>query len=642
MELTDELTHVIGDAKASSPNDMAAFRDLSGNMVFKDPNAGSKTLTQLAAIPAHSALSGLTDDDHNTGANAYLTDVRHNISNTHISAFNNTLPLSGVLTGDPGGITTLGGHVSDPTVHYERPVQTVTVAESGTGQFATIALALAEANANADATTPYEVAVYPGVYDESNLTLAAYVSLRSVVPRQAKISSIDQVNPILTCSGHNFISGIFINTIGNGGCVTLAAANTTEIITFDNCDLFNLGSGKTVDYNGTTSALVLRNSDVDSVASNIIGGKTASSRLRCFHVEFGWNAPTPTVSAIDIDNSVGGVFSTADVFYDCTFLATGIVGGSTPLSFVDFADAGNVYFQNCVWSMSNPAGKTTNALLMQAGTALVQGCQIDWVTTAGTPFDFNASAGATINHAATVYDVDKTTGAGTIAPLSEGAALFDDVAMTGQLSISAADNPLIDLTPTGTGDTDVIRITPSGALAGANTWRGFSIDGAALDPGAASASVFGGLIDLSNVDQTNNPGLCGIQIDMPSAATTTGDFHAIKLTGGGNELILLNKDFLIDLTATAGVPLNAAFSGSATNTIATAAVFEHISSAAAIIDPFGVGVQFHIQDVAAVDNVIGQITVERDGADNVGTMRLYAGTDGADNIFSLDGSTNSC
>lgn len=621
--LDSEVGFGAQDAQGSSAKTTAVYlKDVGGTdkLTFKDVTA-ELSLDQISTVIDHNDTANRNTDGHNAGEFAYLTAARH--LSSHDGAFNNALTISGAIEGD----VTVGAHVANAKIHYLRPVQTVTVAEGGTGQFATIAAALAEANGKADSSTPYEVAVYPGVYDENNLTVGHYVSIRSVVPDGAVISS-SSANFLIKCEGSHYLSGIFFNNTGAGGVlqVTAPAGGTIQI---DNCALQSIGNtGDVLDFNGKWITIFAFNtSELISEGGLIVTNKTNANAflsIRGSSINFtGQSAPTPAV--IDIDNNLGTL---SDEILGCNISAVNLSGGATPSAFFDWG-ANDLVVRDSRFSIKSAAGFTFNAILCRSGTATVQGCEFNWTAEAGTPFDFNAGSGATIQHAATVYDVDKVTGAGTVIAMSEGKALFDAVEMTGQLSITADDNPLLDLTPSGTGNTDVIKITPSGALAGANTWRGFNIIGDALDPAAGGASVFGGHIDLSDVSQTNNPLLCGLLIEMPASATTSADFHAIKMTGNGQELILLNKGFLIDLTATSSVPLQATLSDAATNTIANAAVFKHLTSAD-MVDGFGVGFCFHIEDDASGDQTIAKIEAFRvDGLDDAAGMRFSGGSAGA-------------
>ncbi len=88
-----------------------------------------------------------------------------------------------------------------------------------------------------------------------------------------------------------------------------------------------------------------------------------------------------------------------------------------------------------------------------------------------------------------------------------------------------------ELIGSGAGAQNVIDITPAVAIGGV-AWRGVDIDGAALDPTAGSSSVYGFAVDLSGVDQTNDPDLRGIDIILPATAGLGCD-NALHATGFG-------------------------------------------------------------------------------------------------------------
>lgn len=630
--LDNELGFGAADSQGASAKTSAVWlQDDAGTdkLTFKDVTTELK-LDEISTVTDHGALAGLADDDHSAGASAYQTAARH--LTAHDAAFNNALTISGAIEADG----TVGAHVANADIHYLRPSQTLTVAKNGTGQFATVAAALAAIGTTlpaASANNPYEIAIYPGDYAESNLTVNPYVSLRSVVPRLANISQTSS-SPILTIGGESMLNGLSVQNIdivaaGNAVKLTASASGNVRII---NCLLS--ASGDTIDFNATNQKVIIQDgSNIVSTLQSWIVGKTAPSGIDASDSEFSSDAAESVASMIDIDVSDVTV---GDTFDSCRFL-TDFSAGATPIAIVDF-DGTDIEFRNCFFRASAASGKTVNQVLCQSGTVTLQGCLFDWITTTGTSWDLNAAGGATIQHAACVYSVARTTGAGTISAMSEGAGLFDAISMTGPLSITAPDAQLIDLAPSGTGNTDVIRIIPSAALAAANSWKGLKIDGTALDPAAAGASVFGGHIDLSGIDQTNNPILCGLLINMPAVATTTEAFHAIKLTGNGNELVLLNKDFLLDLTATgSAIPLVATYSDTATNTVENAACFKHLTSAD-MVDGFGVSICMHVEDDTSGDQTIATIKAYRaDGLDNNGAVEFGGGLGGTDFFLKFNG-----
>lgn len=96
---------------SAEPTTVSIARDASGNLVFRDVYTSATTLFQLAQQPVlHGALAGLDADHHPH----YLNVGRHDA--VHDAGYNDALALSG----DVGGNTTLGAHVSDGDIHLAR------------------------------------------------------------------------------------------------------------------------------------------------------------------------------------------------------------------------------------------------------------------------------------------------------------------------------------------------------------------------------------------------------------------------------------------------------------------------------------------------------------------------------------------
>ena len=112
---------------------------------------------------------------------------------------------------------------------------------------------------------------------------------------------------------------------------------------------------------------------------------------------------------------------------------------------------------------------------------------------------------------------------------------FGTISGTGELDLTGT-GACIDLNPSGTGAKNIIDITPSAAI-GAVTWRGFYINGAALDPTASTAYIEGITIDFTGVSMSNNPQVHGIVINMPAtygssienAGTFSGDGKLVRI-----------------------------------------------------------------------------------------------------------------
>jgi len=119
--------------------------------------------------------------------------------------------------------------------------------------------------------------------------------------------------------------------------------------------------------------------------------------------------------------------------------------------------------------------------------------------------------------------------------------------MSGGLSITSGDSPLLDLNPSSSGEQDVINITPVHAVTGIE-WDGIKIDGKNLDPSAVEADIHGIDIDLSGVDETYAPHVDGLVVEVPPQN------HAIHIEEGE-----LHVDYTTDDEAMAtytGIDMN--------------------------------------------------------------------------------------
>lgn len=595
------------------------LKDVGGTMTLWKTDDTGDSRVGAGGVTAHGDLTGLVPG---VGDHTDLLDGSAHSTAHDVAALNNGAAISG----DVDGEVDQGGHNKNDRVHYVRPKQTVTVGKDGSGEYTTIAAALAVANAAATVSSPIEIAIYPGTYDENNLTVADYVSIRSVIPDQGIISS-NTANAIINAGGINYFQGVFLNNQGAGECmkITGSLGGTIQI---DNCSLStSVGSGAAIDFNGKTHLVDIFNaSSIFQGSGPAIINKTGSnSRLTMRNSSLSYgdsSAPNPAV--IDINSG----FATApDEFTDCTFTATGLTGGTSPSAFLD-CGASEVLVKGCRFQLKAAAGNTFTAIFAQSGTVTVVGSQIEWTSTAGTAYDFNAAGGAAINHASTVYDLGKVTGAGTVTFLREGSAGFEALDVLGPTLMTggALDDPVLQVNQTSSGD--AVTIEPTITMATGETWRGLRIIGNGVTPFEADQPLFGIQIDMSTVPEGVDPALCGLNILM-GAGTTAGDFHAAKFQStDGRELVLLNKDFIVKLEAETGIALKATDVSSATNTVEDVAVFE-AQTVANMAAGFGGALLGQIVDDALVENTIFKLAFERaNGADNDGTFSLSAAQSG--------------
>jgi len=118
---------------------------------------------------------------------------------------------------------------------------------------------------------------------------------------------------------------------------------------------------------------------------------------------------------------------------------------------------------------------------------------------------------------------------------------------SGQLALSGTSSPLLDLNPSSTTSViNIIDITPSAALAASANWRGVLIDGSALDPAGAGATIFGFLGSFSGVSLTNNPDFYGMNITMP-ATYAGGTEWGIWVQGDGRTVGLCGDTYAVDI-----------------------------------------------------------------------------------------------
>lgn len=109
-------------------------------------------------------------------------------------------------------------------------------------------------------------------------------------------------------------------------------------------------------------------------------------------------------------------------------------------------------------------------------------------------------------------------------------------------------NVWIDLNPAGTGSKTIISITPSAALVGASTWYGIEIQGAALDPGNALATIIGMNVDFDAIDMTQQPFMRGFQVLLP-ANYNASDAMAFYISGDGKIVKICDDTYALHVDA---------------------------------------------------------------------------------------------
>jgi hypothetical protein len=633
MKIDSYVEHLAADAAGSNPGvTVGTWRedDAGGDhLVFVDENVAALRLEDIwsDANPGdHGALAGLGDDDHSI----YLNVTRHNVSNTHVAAFNNSLPI----TGDVAAKATLGAHVAATETHWLRPAQSHLVAENSTGQYATIAAALTAANAAASGSSPQEVVLYPGIYDENNLTVNDYVSLRAVVPWQASVAS-NSANPIFKLEGNNHVDGLNVNNQGAGNCFDLKTSGTGAVI-FDQVSALS-ASGSAIDYNGSSQNLDIKNgSRIQSSAGTLISAKTANSTLTVRSSLFDYGGSAVIAALIDIDDNSA---TTPDIFDSCQFYADNLISGGAAIgAFFDW-DANDLRIRNCYFQIAAPSTKDIRALYAQSGSIYSHANHFKWVSEAGTPYDYYTETGAQINTLATAYDFAKVGGTGTVATLNQGDFAGDNLTLTGKLSMNGDDAVLIDLDPSGTDPQEIISIVPSAAIGSAGAWSARFANLSSLDPSVSGVGIRLDSVDMSTISQASNPLLIGYNLSMPGSYTSTSTVAAALMSGDGRALELLSSDCAVCASSRTENGILTDYDGTETNTVKDALRIAHRTSAD-MANNFGAGMSFAIEDSAAAENLIGRMAFKRNGADNVGTFELFTGTDAGTKTFWIDGSAS--
>lgn len=118
---------------------------------------------------------------------------------------------------------------------------------------------------------------------------------------------------------------------------------------------------------------------------------------------------------------------------------------------------------------------------------------------------------------------------------SENFVLTTGDTMTGPLAIN----------PSGTGNQNIISITPSAVLSSAGvTWRGLYVDGGALDPSASNIDVRGLEINFGGISITENTAVFGVRVIM-HGTYSSGDEYAGHFAGDGKLVKICDGDYAL-------------------------------------------------------------------------------------------------
>ena len=110
--------------------------------------------------------------------------------------------------------------------------------------------------------------------------------------------------------------------------------------------------------------------------------------------------------------------------------------------------------------------------------------------------------------------IDDTLTSGRVVLASSGGLLADNGNMT--FSTDTLTVKKLVLNDATTATTDMLTLTPSGAVATTATWKGIYIDGDALDPSGDNAAIEGIYVDLSGVAGATGLEMRGVYASVPT------------------------------------------------------------------------------------------------------------------------------
>ena len=121
--------------------------------------------------------------------------------------------------------------------------------------------------------------------------------------------------------------------------------------------------------------------------------------------------------------------------------------------------------------------------------------------------------------------IDDTLTSGRVVFASSGGLLADDADMTFSTDTLTVKKLILNDATTAT--TDMLTLTPAGAVATTAIWKGIYIDGDALDPSGDNAAIEGIYVDLSGV-----AGATGLEMRGVYASVPTGlGYEALHIVG---------------------------------------------------------------------------------------------------------------
>ncbi len=226
-----------------------------------------------------------------------------------------------------------------------------------------------------------------------------------------------------------------------------------------------------------------------------------ATKIGAFQAAGAINFDSQNMTNVDIDSgTIGGVT-----------LDGAIAGGDQ-----SFTNVGNMTF--AAGSILASGDTNTNTLLLKANDTTC----ITLTTAATDQMDLAAvySLVAINNLDIGAYTftcaglIDDTLTSGRVVFASAGGLLADDGDMT--FSTDTLTVKKIALNDATTATTDMLTLTPGGAVATTAIWKGIYINGAALDPSGANAAIEGIYVDLSGVAAATGLEMRGVYASVPA------------------------------------------------------------------------------------------------------------------------------
>jgi|GEM_PF-2966201 hypothetical protein len=335
-------------------------------------------------------------------------------------------------------------------------------------------------------------------------------------------------------------------------------------------------------------------------------------------------------------------------------LKGGTTGANTaPLKFtagsnLDTAEAGamefdgtNLYFtpaelrKTIAFTDSNITGNAATATNLTGLTATIA--------------NLNSVTGLLDTAAFTAGSDYATAAQGTLAANALPASSFTDAAVTGKLitgyssgsgTVAATDTILQAINKLNGNDALKAPLanptfTGSVTMPGTGIWNSSGNVGiGTTSPGAPLEVANAATGDIAIFSTAAGTDRFKISADTSDSNLSGQSGNNLKLgtSGSGTSLTILNNNGNIGIgTTNPGLPLQVNRNSATTDAVWNAAYLVSVKTTS-MADGFGTGIRFRIQDDAAVENTIAEISAVRDGADNSGKIQFTPHSAGANSI----------